>query len=207
MEEAGKMAAKKGVKCLWLVDHGFAVASINYRLIPTQWPAQINDCRAAVRFLRSNADKYGLDSNNIAAGGSSAGGHLVAVLGTQDLPKDEIISSKVQAVLDWFDPSDLLTMPPNVVSEKRTLEQVSQSNGAKLLGSTVKDVPDLTKRASAYWNVSEDDSPFLIMHGDLDPEYPLNKASNSTTNKRSWSTDSTLHRRRRKTRRKRVPNR
>lgn len=171
-----KNGSKEKVKCLWLVEHGFAVASINYRLIPNQWPAQINDCRAAVSFLRKNAGKYGLDGSKIAAGGSSAGGHLVAVLGTQDVPKDEKVSSRVQAVLDWFGPADLLTMPPNVVSETRTLEQVSQSNGAKLLGSTVRDVPELAKEASAFWNVSSDDAPFLIMHGDLDPGVPVEQS-------------------------------
>ncbi len=165
-------------KGLWLVEHGYAIASISYRLTTEAiWPAQINDCRSAVRFLRSNADKYGLNGDKIAAWGGSAGGHLVAVLGTQDLPKDEKVSSRVQAVLDWYGPSDLLSMPPNNVSEKRTIEQVRNSNGAKLLGTTVRDVPDLAKEASGYWNVSKDDPPFLIMHGEKDPGVPLEQST------------------------------
>ena len=172
-----KNGSKEKVKGLWLIEHGFALASINYRLTQeAQWPGQVDDCRAAVRFLRSNADKYNLNPNRIAAWGGSAGGHLVAVLGTQDLPKDEKVSSRVQAVLDWYGPSDLLTMPPNMVSEKRTLEQVAKSNGAKLLGATVKDVPELAKQASAFWNVSKDDCPFLIMHGDKDPGVPIEQS-------------------------------
>lgn len=169
--------SRTNAKGLWLVEHGYAIASISYRLATEAiWPAQINDCRSAVRFLRSNADKYGLDGEKIAAWGGSAGGHLVAVLGTQDLPKDEKVSSRVQAVLDWYGPSDLLTMPPNNVSEKRTIEQVRNSNGAKLLGATVRDVPKLAKEASGFWNVSKDDPPFLIMHGDMDPGVPVEQS-------------------------------
>ncbi|MCM8533472.1 MAG: alpha/beta hydrolase, partial [Lentisphaeraceae bacterium] len=81
-----KNGSKERAKGLWLVEHGYAIASISYRLIPAKWPAQINDCRSAVRFLKSNADTYGLDPHKVTAWGGSAGGHLVAVLGTQDLP-------------------------------------------------------------------------------------------------------------------------
>ena len=168
-----KNGSKDKLKGLWLVKHGYAVASINYRLTHEAiWPAQINDCRSAVRFLKSNADKYQLNGQIVAWGGS-AGGHLVAVLGTQDLPENEKISSRVDAVIDWYGPSDLLTMPPNTISATRTRAQVEQSNGAKLLGKTVMDVPELAKEASAFWNVSKDDPPFLIMHGELDPGVPL----------------------------------
>ena len=173
-----KNGSKGNGKGLWLVEHGFAVVCINYRLIHEgKWPAQINDCRSAVRFLRTNAYKYNLNGDKIAAWGGSAGGHLVAVLGTQDLPKDEKVSSRVQAVLDWYGPSDLLTMPPNNVSEKRTAEMVANSNGAKLLGATVREVPDLAKEASGFWNVSKDDPPFLIMHGDKDPGVPVSQST------------------------------
>lgn len=81
-----------------------------------------------------------------------------------------------QAVCDWYGPSDLLTMPPNVVSEKRTRTQVAQSNGAKLLGSPVPDVPDLARQASALYQVSADDPPFLIMHGEKDARVPLEQS-------------------------------
>lgn len=170
----GSRAKAKG---LWLVEHGYAIASVSYRLTTEAiWPAQINDLRSAVRYLRGNAEKYNIDGTKIAAWGASAGGHLVAVLGTQDLPKDEKVSSRVQAVLDWYGPSDLLSMPPNNVSEKRTPEMVANSNGAKLLGKIVRDVPDLAKEASAFWNVSKDDPPFLIMHGDKDPGVPVEQS-------------------------------
>ncbi|MEM9160177.1 MAG: alpha/beta hydrolase [Verrucomicrobiota bacterium] len=158
----------------WLSEHGFAVAGIDYRLTDVaQWPAQIDDCYAAVRWLRSNADRFNLDPSRIGAWGTSAGGHLVALMGTRAYPGDEDISSQVQAVCDWFGPSDLLTMPPNNVGFGRTREDVANSNGAKLLGATVREVPDLAKDASAYFQVSPRSAPFLIMHGDQDPGVPL----------------------------------
>lgn len=168
--------SKERCKATFLLKDGFAVASVGYRLTDVaQWPGQIDDCYAAVRFLRSNAAKYGLHPDRIGAMGSSAGGHLVALMGTRDAGEEKV-SSRVQAVCDWFGPTDLLTMPPNVVSEKRTLEQVSQSNGAKLLGATVRDVPEVAKDASALYQVSAGDAPFLIMHGSEDPGVPLEQS-------------------------------
>ena len=137
--------------------------------------------------------KYGLDGEKIVAWGSSAGGHLVTVLGTQPLPENESISSRVQAVIDWFGPSDLLSMPPNNVGPNRTKEQVANSNGAKLLGKTVRDVPDLAKEASGYWNVSKDDPPFLIMHGDKDPGVPVEQSIKLHKKQKEVGAPSQLH--------------
>ncbi len=168
--------SKDNCKISFLAQRGFAVASIDYRLTDVaQWPGQIEDCYAAVRWLRTNAKKCGLDGDRIGAMGGSAGGHLVALMGTRPAGEEEI-SSRVQAVCDWYGPSDLLTMPPNNVSETRTLEQVANSNGAKLLGATVRDVPDLAKDASALYQVSKDDPPFLIIHGSEDPGVPVDQS-------------------------------
>ena len=172
-----KNGSKDRCPAAWLAAHGFAVASINYRLThEAQWPAQIDDCRAAVRWLRENAKTLNLNPDRIGAWGSSAGGHLVALLGTLDPPDSEGTSSQVQAVCDWFGPTDLLTMPPNTISETRTEADIAQSNGAKLLGATVRDVPALAKQASALYQVSADDPPFLIMHGEKDPGVPLSQS-------------------------------
>ncbi len=168
-----KNGSKNNCKAAFLAPKGFAVASISYRLTDVaQWPGQINDCYAAVRWLRQNAEMYGLDPDRIGAFGSSAGGHLVALMGTRSAG-EESVSSRVQAVCDWFGPADLLTMPPNVVREDWTYEQVSQSNGALLLGTPIPDAPDLAKDASALYQISSDDPPFLIMHGSEDPGVPL----------------------------------
>ena len=167
-------------KCMasYLAQSGFAVASIGYRLVDkAQWPGQIKDCYAAVRWLRTEGEKYGIDGEKIGAWGSSAGGHLVALMGTREPDGEYEVSAKLQAVCDWFGPTNLLTMPPNNISETRTAEQVANSNGAKLLGATVREVPGLAKDASALFHVSKEAPPFLIMHGSEDPGVPLTQSS------------------------------
>lgn len=188
-----KQGSKNRCPATWLTEHGFAVASINYRLTDeAQWPAQINDCRAAVRWLRQHSEKYGLDGDHIAAWGGSAGGHLVALMGTLSPPADEKISSRVQAVCDWYGPADLLTMPPNTLGNGRTAADLAKSNGAKLLGGTVKDHPELARQASALQQVSEDDPPFLIMHGEKDPAVPLSQSQRLHEKLKSAGAASTL---------------
>lgn len=184
---------KSGKRALGLVPHGFAVASINYRLTDTaQWPGQIDDCYAAVRWLRRNAGKYNLDPQKIGCWGTSAGAHLAALLGTRTYPQSEKVSSRVQAVCDWFGPSELLTMPPNMVGNGRTAADVAKSNGAKLLGKTVRKAPELARDASSLDQVSADDPPFLIMHGDADPGVPLAQSEKLHQRLTAAGVDSTL---------------
>ena len=97
-------------------------------------------------------------------------------MGTRPYPETESTSSRVQAVVDWFGPADLLTMPPNNVGNGRTPEDVANSNGAKLLRATVLDVPDLAKDASALYQASPDDAAFLIIHGDADEGVPVDQS-------------------------------
>lgn len=162
----------------WLAEQGFAVASVQYRLSPqARWPAQIEDCREAVRWLRRRAAELGLEARRVGVMGGSAGGHLAALMGTLPLPADEAVSSRVSAVCDWYGPSDLLTMPANVITETRPRAEVEKSNGALLLGGAVMDLPERAKQASALHQVSADDAPFLIMHGDADPQVPLEQSA------------------------------
>lgn len=172
-----KNGSKDNCKAAWLAEEGIAVASISYRLTDVaQWPAQIDDCREAVRWVRRNASVFGLDPDRVGSWGSSAGGHLVALMGTLPYPESEAVSSRVSAVCDWYGPTELLTMPPNNVGGGRTEADVANSNGAKLLGCTLKDCLDLARQASAYDHVSKDDSVFLIMHGDEDPGVPIQQS-------------------------------
>jgi acetyl esterase/lipase len=164
-----------GKTAAWLTEHGIAVASIDYRLTDVaMWPAQINDCYAAVRWVREHADEHRLDGDHIGAWGTSAGAHLAALMGTRSGPPKEF--HEVQAVCDWFGPSELMTMPPNNVGNGRTAEDVANSNGAKLLGATVREVPELARDASALDHVGPNAAPFLIMHGDQDPGVPLKQS-------------------------------
>lgn len=130
----------------WLCDAGFAVASVDYRLTDlAQWPAQIDDCRAAIAFLRNEQLKLGINADRIGVASSSAGGHLVALIGTLDHDDGR---SGVQAVCDFFGPTDLLTMPKNVDSGGKTQAELAAAPGAKLLGGIVRDHLDLAKQAS-----------------------------------------------------------
>lgn len=185
--------SKENCPIAWMAAEGFAIASIDYRLSDVaRWPAQIEDCRDAVRWLRAQAGVHRIDPNHIGAAGGSAGGHLVALLGTLDLPKDEAISSRVQAVCDWYGPSDLLTMPPNLPAPGKRDGDLARSNGAKLLGGIVRDWPELAKNASALYQVSKGDAPFLILHGDQDKNVPLEQSERLHAKLKDSGIESTL---------------
>ena len=112
----------------------------------------------------------------------------MALMGTR--PTDE--GGQIDEVCDWFGPTELLTMPPNNVGNGRTEEDIAKSNGAKLLGATVRDVPDLARDASALDHVSRDDVPFLIMHGSEDPGVPLEQSTKFHEKLKSVGVESTL---------------
>jgi acetyl esterase/lipase len=163
----------KGIPLLArLVERGYLGASINYRLSgEAVFPAQIEDCRCAIRFLRSRAKQYHIDPDRIGVWGESAGGHLAALLGTAGGLKEfdgsggaAELSSRVQAVCAWFAPSDL-------PSQARWSGMADQAI-AKLLGGTVADHPEKAAKASPITHVSADDPPFLLMHGDQDALVP-----------------------------------
>lgn len=173
-----KAGSKETPQIAWVLDHGYALASINYRLSQQAvFPAQIHDCKGAIRFLRAHADKYGYDARRIGIAGSSAGGHLVALLGTSGDVKDlegdvggnTTHSSRVQAVLDFFGPTDFVTM---VTQPSRIDRSKGEYPEAQLLGETVQANPEKAKRASPATYVSADDPPFLIYQGTKDELVP-----------------------------------
>lgn len=160
------------------VASGYAVASINYRLSQhAVFPAQIEDCKAAVRWLRANASRYRLDPDRFAAMGSSAGGHLAAMLGvTGDVREFDIgenldRSSAVQAVVDYFGPTDFLQMDAHRLPDGM-LHDPADSPESQLVGGAIQEHPERTARANPVRYVSPEDPPFLICHGDSDPLVP-----------------------------------
>lgn len=170
-------AKGNGGPAIGLLREGFAVASINYRLSGTAvFPAQLEDCKAAIRFLRANAQKYGLDPNRFGVWGSSAGGHLVALLGTSGDVKDvegtvgehDDVSSRVQAVCDWFGPTDFLQMGGR--------HDDAASPESLVIGGPIQENKEKTARANPITYVSADDPPFLIMHGTKDPAVPFSQS-------------------------------
>ena len=153
-----------------LLAHGYVVAAVDYRLAPRwKFPAQIEDVKCAVRYLRVHTDDLRIDPDRIGAYGGSAGGHLVALLGTAD---DDAFSgdcpwkasSRVQAVVDMFGPADF-----------SLFEFIGSKKAMSVFGSS--DATDLVfAQASPVTWVSSDDPPFLILHGDKDPVVPLSQS-------------------------------
>ena len=155
---------------LFLAERGYACASINYRLSTQKiFPAQLEDCREAIRFLRKNAANYGYDGNRIAVWGNSAGGHLAALIGTTG---DTNPGTEVKAVIDWCGLSNLESVANQAGS--RTILDYETLDGpvARLLGGLVKDKQELAKAASPVNFVNANDPPFLLVHGDIDNVVP-----------------------------------
>jgi acetyl esterase/lipase len=159
------------------IERGYAVISINYRLSGEAiWPAQIQDCKAAVRWIKANAGTYNLNPDKIVAWGGSAGGHLSAMLGTSGAI-DELEgqklgnpdqTSRIQAVVNWFGPTDFLKMDEQLADSgvKDPMQHsVPDSPESALLGSNLVEVPELVQKANPEMYISSDDPPFFIQHG------------------------------------------
>jgi acetyl esterase/lipase len=151
-----------------LGEKGYAAATVSYRLTPkARFPSQVEDCKAAVRFLRANAKEYRINPDRIGAVGFSAGGHLVCMLGAAD--KDSGLegkggnpeqSSRVQAVVSFFGPTDFV--------EKTWNKGVEDYFLIPFLGDTYEKAKEKYKQASPIIYATKDDPPFLFIHGDKD---------------------------------------
>jgi len=147
---------------------GYLIVSINYRLPPSgRFPAMIEDVKCAIRFLRANAAQYNLDANRIAAVGTSAGGHLVSLLGTTDANAGWDVgeyldqSSRVQAVIAIAPVTDLTQKFPDLDIEAMRNVGFNEDN---------------IVQASPVTYVTPDDPPFLLIHGDQDEVVPLEQS-------------------------------
>ena len=175
---AFKSGSKDGQNPVPFLTQGYAVASLNYRLSGHAiFPAQIEDCKAAVRWLRAHAGEYGYDPDRFGAWGGSAGGHLVTMLGTAgsaakfDVGENLNVSSRVQAVADNFGPTDFLQMDAHRLPSGM-VHNVPDSPESELIGGNLQDNPDKAKNANPITYVSSDCPPFLVIHGDSDPLVP-----------------------------------
>ena len=175
---AFRMGSKNaGVPLAYLSD-GYAIASLNYRLSQHAiFPAQIEDCKAAVRWLRANAKKFNLDPSRFGAWGPSAGGHLAAMLGTTgdvkefDVGENLAFSSRVQAVVDYFGPTDFLQMDDHRLPNGQ-VHNAPDSPESQLIGGPIQENKEKVGRANPAAYVTKNAPPFLIVHGDSDPLVP-----------------------------------
>jgi acetyl esterase/lipase len=151
-----------------LARRGYVAITVSYRLAPdAKFPAQIEDCKAAVRWLRANAKKYRVNPDRIGAIGYSAGAHLCCLLGVTE-KKDGLEgdggnpdeSSRLQAVVSFFGPTDMV--------ERTWSKELEEQIFLPLLGASYDDKPELYRKLSPVTYVSRDAPPFLFFHGSED---------------------------------------
>lgn len=161
----------------------YAGVTVGYRLSgDAVWPAQIHDCKAAIRWVRGNAEQYGFDADRIAVYGHSAGGHLVALLGTSggverlegEVGDFDRLSSKVNCVVNFFGPTDFTT----IADHPCEMDYAGpESAAAQLFGGTIRERPQVARDASPLWHVDRNDAAQLILHGDQDQLVPYQQAT------------------------------
>ncbi len=188
-------------KCFvkWLVNFGYTVASINYRLVDVaKWPAQLHDCKGAIRWLRANAQTYRYNPDCVIAAGASAGGHLVALLGTTGgsealegtVGGNGEQSSRVQAVVDYYGATDFPL-------RSRTQSWKVNKPGSvvyNLLGGPANKLVEKAKQASAKFHVTSDDASLLVFHGVKDTTVLINQTDAIEEAYKKYNLPVTVHR-------------
>jgi acetyl esterase/lipase len=172
------------------LKHGFAVVSINYRMSgEAKFPALVQDAKAAVRWIRGNAEKYGFDPKRIVAWGGSAGGYLVSMLAVSAESKElEDLSigypeqpCDIQAAVIWFGPTNFLKMDEQLTtSGMRPPFEVSHNSPnspeSLLLGDTITRIPDRVRAANPETYIGKTAPPMLFQHGRKDPVVPVQQS-------------------------------
>jgi len=179
---AWRRGSKNSMPLKALLADGYAIASVDYRLSPVaKFPALIHDCKAAIRYLRANQKKLGYNATRIGIAGSSAGGHMVALIGVTNGNKqlegkvgDHLDqTSDVHAIVDYYGPTNFMTIlkqsTPHGLSVRVPALEL-------LIGGRPENVSDLAKLASPVFHVDAKDPPLLLIHGDQDPQVPINQS-------------------------------
>lgn len=167
---------------LVFVANGIATASIDFRQsTDARFPAQVHDIKAAIRFLRAKASEYGYRADRIAIAGDSSGGHLAALVGVTNghrelegtVGNDLDQSSSVQAILDYYGASNLMT----ILAQSTPYGLSVREPGLKrLLGALPANAKALAELASPVFHVDRNDPPLLLFHGDEDPQMPIEQS-------------------------------
>ena len=179
---AWRAGSREGLPLLGLLNHGWAIASVDYRLSgDAKFPAQIHDIKAAIRFLRAKESAYGYDAKSIAIAGSSAGGHLAALVGVSnghealegDIGDHSDVNSSVQAIVSFYGASNLSTILSQSTPHGLSIRVPALD---LLLGGSPEAEPELAQLASPVVHVDAKDPPLLLLHGDQDPQMPINQS-------------------------------
>ncbi len=179
---AWRFGSRDSVSPIDLVDRGYAIASVSFRLTTVApLPAQVHDIKGAVRFLRANADRFGFDGDRIGITGVSSGGHLAALVGLTNGSKEHEgdvggnsgVSSDIKAIVSNFGASNLTTILAQ--STPRGIE-IREPALDLLLGGAVADRMELARFGSPVFYVDASDPPLLLLHGDQDPQMPINQS-------------------------------
>lgn len=182
-------------------SRGYAVASIEYRLAPQHiWPAQVEDTKAAIRWLRANAARFRLDPERIGIFGTSAGGHIGSVAATSNgvgwleglALGNPQFPSGVKAVVDLYGPTDLLRIEEDKLPCIPLDGNLPWMPMSQLMGCPIQQCQEWTRTASPMSWVTADDPPFLIMHGMLDCLVPFQQSIALHDHLRAAGVDSTL---------------
>lgn len=179
---AWRSGSKKSMPLDKLVAEGYAVASVEYRLsTEAKFPAQIHDLKAAIRFLRGHGPEWKLPTKKILIAGDSAGGHLAALLGVSNgnaelegnIGADRAESSDVQGIISFYGAANLMT-----ILDQSTPHGLNVRVPALklLLGDLPTNAPALARLASPVFHVNNSAPPLLLLHGDQDPQMPVNQA-------------------------------
>lgn len=166
----------------WVVDQGYALAALNYRRSgEALFPAAVQDCLTAVRWLRANAAKYRLDPDRFVAWGESAGANLASMVGTAaDHPPfivngNEKVSGRVQGVVNYYGPTDFLKMDAQALPGSQKHDP-AESPESRYLGFPIQQHPEKTKLANPITFVSRSTPPFYIAHGEMDRTVPVGQS-------------------------------
>lgn len=165
-----------------MLNQGYAIVAINYRLSQHAiFPAQIEDCKAAVRWLRAHAGTYDFDNTRFVAWGESAGGYLAAMLGTcgnirtWDVGEYLDTSSRVQAVIDFYGPTDFLQMDRQRLPHGMSHDD-ADSPESKLVGGPIQEHAEIARQANPITHIDGYAAPFLVIHGDADLRVPYGQS-------------------------------
>ena len=159
-----------------------ATASLDFRQsTDARFPAQIHDIKAAIRFLRAKAADYGYRTDRIAIAGTSSGGHLAALTGVTNGHRDfegsvgdyAAFSSEAQAIVSYFGASNLTTILKQSTPFGLGVREPALM---RLLGALPEAVSGLAELASPVFHVDQGDPPLLLLHGDQDPQMPINQS-------------------------------